>query len=48
MIKAEYLRFMQAINTDAVPAEVRKLANLVLLISDLYDLQSPDYFDHLI
>jgi len=30
MIKAEYLRFMQTINTDVVPAEVRKLANLVL------------------
>lgn len=30
MIHAEYLRFLQTINTDAVPADVRKMANLVL------------------
>jgi len=30
MIKAEYQRFLQTINADAVPAEVRKIANLVL------------------
>ena len=30
MIQAEYLRFLQTLNTDTVPADVRKLANLVL------------------
>jgi len=30
MIQAEYLRFLQTLNTDTVPVGVRKLANLVL------------------
>jgi DNA sulfur modification protein DndD len=30
MIQAEYLRFLQTLNTDTVHADVRKLANLVL------------------
>ena len=30
MIQSEYLRFLQTLNTDTVPADVRKLANLVL------------------
>ncbi len=30
MIKAEYQRFLQTLNLDEVPTEVRKLANLVL------------------
>lgn len=30
MIQAEYLRFLQTLNTAAVPPEIRKLANLVL------------------
>jgi len=30
MIKAEYLRFLQTLNTAAVPPEIRKLANLIL------------------
>mgnify|MGYP000403186987 CR=1 FL=1 len=30
MIQAEYLRFLQTLNTNSVPVDVRKLANLVL------------------
>jgi DNA sulfur modification protein DndD len=30
MIKSEYLRFLRTLNSDEVPPEVRKLANLVL------------------
>ncbi|HHL35090.1 MAG TPA: hypothetical protein ENJ30_12060 [Desulfobulbaceae bacterium] len=30
MIRAEYLRFLQTLNDDAVPAGERKIANLVL------------------
>lgn len=30
MIRAEYLRFLQTLNSDEVPSEVRKLASLVL------------------
>jgi hypothetical protein len=30
MILAEYLRFLQTLNSTAVPTDIRKLANLVL------------------
>jgi len=30
MIRAEYLRFLQSLNSDAVPENLRKIANLVL------------------
>ena len=29
MILAEYLRFLQTLNSTAVPTDIRKLANLV-------------------
>lgn len=28
MIRAEYLRFLQTLNSDSVPSDVRKIANL--------------------
>lgn len=35
MIKAEYQRFLQTLNADDVPADVRKIANLVLANMDV-------------
>jgi hypothetical protein len=31
MIRDEYIRFLQTLNSDEVPAEIRKMANLVLV-----------------
>ncbi len=34
MIRAEYVRFLQTLTSEDVPADVRKIANLVLCHSD--------------
>ena len=41
MIRAEYLRFLQTLNSDAAPKDIRKIANLVLQnLGDLVPLKT--------
>ena len=42
MIRAEYIRFLQGLNVESTPNEVRKLANLVLQHLDAL-LTSPSF-----